>query len=171
LETVETKRLYEAMFLVDSAQAASDWDDTKGAIHTILERADAEIVSLNKWSERKLAYDINHKARGTYILTYFKVDGARISGIEKDVRLSEKIMRVLILNTEERPQHCIDRDISAQQEAPQEPSETDMTSEQEEDEDISSESEDENESEMDSVDNDKDSMDDSAYSEEPLEIE
>ena len=40
------KKLYEAMFLVDSAQAASDWDGITGAIETILKRAEAEIVSM-----------------------------------------------------------------------------------------------------------------------------
>ncbi len=111
METV-VKRLYEAMFLVDSAQAAADWEGTLSVIKNILQRADAEIVSLRKWQERKLAYDIDRKARGTYILCYFKADGRRVSGIEKDVQLSEKVMRVLVLTTEKRPAEMIERDIA-----------------------------------------------------------
>ena len=112
METVATKRLYEAMFLVDSAQAAADWDDTLAVINTIMQRADAEVVVMRKWQERKLTYDIDHKSRGTYILCYFKADGRRINGIEKDVQLSEKVMRVLILTTEDRPADMIERDIA-----------------------------------------------------------
>jgi small subunit ribosomal protein S6 len=106
------KRLYEGMFLVDSALATADWEGTLALVENILKRADAEIVSLRKWDERKLAYDVQHKSRGTYILSYFKADTQRIGGIEKDVQLSEKIMRVLILTTEGRPQDMIDRDIA-----------------------------------------------------------
>jgi small subunit ribosomal protein S6 len=106
------KRLYEGMFLVDSALAAADWDGTLATVETILKRADAEIVVTRKWDERRLAYDIEHKSRGTYILAYFKADTQRIGGIEKDVQLNEKIMRVLILTTEGRPQDMIDRDIA-----------------------------------------------------------
>ena len=95
METV-VKKLYEAMFLIDSARAA-DWDGTVAGIKDILERADAEIVSIEKWGERKLAYEINGKSRGTYILCYFRVEGRSIGDIERDVRLSEQIMRVLIL--------------------------------------------------------------------------
>lgn len=113
METV-AKRLYEGMFLVDSAQAAADWEGTLSAINTILQRADAEVVSMRKWQERKLAYDIDHKSRGTYILCYFKVDGRRISGIEKDVLLSEKVMRVLILTTEKRPAEMLESDITGE---------------------------------------------------------
>ena len=106
------KRLYEGMFLVDSALAAADWDGTLVLIENILKRADAEIVVLRKWDERRLAYDIEHKSRGTYILAYFKVDTQRIAGIEKDVQLSEKVMRVLLLTTEDRPADVIERDIA-----------------------------------------------------------
>jgi small subunit ribosomal protein S6 len=92
-----TKKLYEGMFLVDAAEAVSNWEKLEEAVRKILSRNQAEVVSLKKWDERKLAYDIKGKSRGTYILCYFKADGESIAGIEKDVRLSERIMRVLIL--------------------------------------------------------------------------
>jgi len=115
LETV-AKRLYEGMFLVDSAQAAADWEGTLSVIDNILKRADAEVVSMQKWQERKLAYEIDHKTRGTYILCYFNASGERIAGIEKDVLLSEKVMRVLILGTEKRPPEMIEADIKGESE-------------------------------------------------------
>ena len=101
------KKLYEAMFLVDSTQA-SDWDAVVKTIKTILGRAEAEIVSIRNWAERKLAYVINNKTRGTYILCYFKADGERIRNIEKDVQLSEQIMRVLILSVETREKEAVE---------------------------------------------------------------
>lgn len=98
-ETAE-KRLYEGMFLVDSAQAGSDWEGVLSAVRNVLDRADAEVVQLKKWDERKLAYDIAGKSRGTYILTYFNADPARINGIDRNVRLNEKLMRALVLRAE-----------------------------------------------------------------------
>jgi len=95
------KRLYEAMFLVDSA-AEADWDKINAIIKKILEKAGAEIVSMEKWDERRLAYEIGGKNRGTYILCYFHADGQKIRQIERDAQLSESIMRVLILGTEGR---------------------------------------------------------------------
>jgi small subunit ribosomal protein S6 len=107
------KKLYEGMFLVDSAKAASDWDGVNDAINKILEKAGAEIVSMRKWDDRKLAYDIRSTSRGTYLLCYFKVDGREIQGIEKAVQLSESIIRVLILSTEQMSQEDIDKDTPA----------------------------------------------------------
>ena len=95
-----SKRLYEGMFLVDSALAGSEWDSVNAAISGILERAGAEVVSLEKWDERRLAYDIDGKSRGTYILSYFKAESGKVTGIERDVQLNERIMRVLILRAD-----------------------------------------------------------------------
>ena len=67
------------------------------AIRKILSRNHTEVVSLRKWDERKLAYDIQGKGRGTYVLCHFNADGDGVAGIEKDVQMSEQIMRVLIL--------------------------------------------------------------------------
>ena len=113
MKTKAEKQLYEGMFLVDSARAASDWDGVNSAIRKILDKAKAEIVSMRKWDDRKLAYNIRGTERGTYILCYFRADGQKIQGIEKAVHLSEKIIRVLILGTEQMTKEDIEKDTPA----------------------------------------------------------
>ena len=107
----DTKRLYEAMFLVDSAQAASDWGGVIASIEKILKKAERDIVSIRKWDERKLAYEIKGHSRGTYILCYFRANGEKIQDIERDVQLSEQIMRVLILSADHMTQEDIERNL------------------------------------------------------------
>jgi len=109
------KKLYEGLFLVDSAEAAADWDGVIVRIENILQKAGAEIVSMRKWDERKLAYEINGKARGTYILCYFSVEGERIRQIERDSQLSEQIIRVLILCADHMNREDIEKDTPAVQ--------------------------------------------------------
>jgi len=113
LKTTAEKKLYEGMFLVDSARAASDWDGINAVIRKILEKAKAEIVSMKKWDDRKLAYNIRGIERGTYILCYFKAEGQKIQEIETSVRLSEKIIRALILSTEQMTKEDIEKDTPA----------------------------------------------------------
>lgn len=113
METKTKNNLYEGMFLVDSAAAASNWDGVNNAIKTILERAEAEIVSIRKWDDRKLAYEIHRVGRGVYILCYFRANGERIREIEKAVQLSEQIMRVLILNAEHMTTKDIEKETPA----------------------------------------------------------
>jgi len=113
LETVTKKKLYEAMFLVDSADAGSDWDGVIAAITKTLERAEVDIVSITKWDDRRLAYEIKRKARGTYILCYFRSDGQNNDQIETAVQLSEKIIRVLILCVDWMTDEDIEKDTPA----------------------------------------------------------
>jgi small subunit ribosomal protein S6 len=51
-------------------------------------------------------YELKGQKRGTYILVYFTAPGAAVSAIERDVNLSEEVLRVLVtkadhLNKEE----------------------------------------------------------------------
>ncbi len=112
LKTVVAK-LYEGMFLVDSALAASDFDGVNNTIRGILEKVGAEVVSMKKWDERRLAYDIKGKSRGTYILAFFRVDGTKIGEIERAVQLSEQVMRVLILNADVMGEEQMEKDTPA----------------------------------------------------------
>ena len=108
------KKLYEAMFLVDSADAAAEWEGVNAAIRNVLERAGAEVVSIRKWEDRRLAYEIDGKARGLYILSYFMAEGGVIGDIERGVQLSERIMRVLILSAEHLSKADIEKDTPAE---------------------------------------------------------
>jgi small subunit ribosomal protein S6 len=110
LDTV-VKKLYEGLFLVDSSQAASDWDGVTASIEKALSRADADVVEMKKWDERRLAYDVKGKSRGTYILAYFNCDPLKISGIERDVTLSESIARVLILRTDKMNKDDLEKEV------------------------------------------------------------
>lgn len=98
--TTITKRLYEGLFLVDTALANSDWDAVAGEIKGIIEKRGGEVVSLKKWDERRLAYEIQKKNRGTYIIVYFNCVTSGITQIERDINLSENIVRAMIIRGE-----------------------------------------------------------------------
>jgi len=86
---------YETMFLMDP-NFASNFNDARQEIERILGRASAEIVFLEKWDERKLAYEIKGRKRGCYVLCYYRCDPANVAGIERDARLSEHVLRILL---------------------------------------------------------------------------
>ena len=170
METMAEKKLYEGMFLVDSAKAASDWDGINAAIKRILDRAKAEIVSMRKWDDRRLAYDIRGVSRGTYILCYFKADGGQIQSIEKAVQLSEKIIRVLILKTDQMTKEDIDKDTpAAKAEREQEKAKAEQTQQTEEDQQDDQEYA--SEAEDDIITEDAQLVDDFEETEEPEEFE
>ena len=86
--------VYEGMFLFPQA-ATSDLQAAVDHINAILTRAGAELISLSKWDERRLAYEIKGNKRGVYFLTYFRCDRSKMPVIERNCTLSEQLLRTL----------------------------------------------------------------------------
>jgi len=93
-------RLYEGLFLINPTKIGSNLHAAIQLVRELLERAQAEIITIAKWDERKLAYEIAGAKRGLYMLAYFKVDGRKVASIERDVNLSESVLRCLIVRAE-----------------------------------------------------------------------
>ena len=131
-----TKRLYEGLFLVDTALASSNWDGVSTEIKGIIEKRGGEVVDFKKWDERKLAYEVDDKTRATYILVYFNCVTDGISKIERDINLSENLMRAMILRADAFGESDIKKDtpLEAQQRAAQEAQEAKEAKEKEESE-------------------------------------
>lgn len=93
----QKQRLYEGMFLIDSNLAVKDWTGLETHILDILKKHHAEVLYSERWPDRRLAYDIKGVKKGTYYLTYFNAPAQAIKDIERDVQLSERILRLLII--------------------------------------------------------------------------
>jgi len=59
----------------------------------ILADQKATLLKVDEWGERKLAYPIQKKDRGTYVLFFFEADTAALSEFERRLRLDESIVR------------------------------------------------------------------------------
>jgi ribosomal protein S6 len=94
---MDSLKLYEGMFLIDSNLAAKDWSALEAHLLEILKKHKTEVVYSERWPDRRLAYDIKGVKKGTYFLTYFKAPPEAIKEIERDARLSERILRLLII--------------------------------------------------------------------------
>jgi len=90
---------YEALVLFPQS-AVADLQGCADHIREILDRAGVELLALSKWDERRLAYDIQGNKRGLYFLAYFTGPGTALARIERDINLSERILRSLILRVE-----------------------------------------------------------------------
>ena len=90
---------YEAMFLFP-AGAATEMENTLATARKFLEAHGAQVAVLKKWDERKLTYEVQGNKRGVYVSAYFTAPTASVAAIERDVKLSENVLRVLILKAD-----------------------------------------------------------------------
>lgn len=97
LEGGHILRMYEALFIVDSALAGTDLDNVQKGIHDILQKNGANILKTDNLGEKKLAYRINGHKRGTYLLVHFNAESSSLATIRRDFQLSDDIVRFLIV--------------------------------------------------------------------------
>ena len=111
------KQVYEAMFIFDSNRFARDPNGISGAIATLVQKFGGEILASRLWEERRLAYPINGQRKGTYWLTYFRLDSRELTNFNREGQLNESILRSLVLKVDAR---IVDALVSHALQSPQE---------------------------------------------------
>ncbi|MEM8739251.1 MAG: 30S ribosomal protein S6 [Planctomycetota bacterium] len=104
-----TPKLYEGMFLMSQSAVSAGLGSAIDTVRGMLDRVEAEVITLGKWEERKLSYPIEGQKRGTYLLTLFKAAPTQIANIERDCNLSEDVIRVMMT----RADHMGETEIAA----------------------------------------------------------
>lgn len=94
---VTTKlKKYEGMFLLHNARLAESEVAPVARVTELLKRQNIEPLRIAVWDERRLAYPISGQKRGTYVLTHFEAPPESIQAINRDVNITEDILRALI---------------------------------------------------------------------------
>ncbi len=94
--------VYEGMFILDSNRYSRDAASVSGQIPEMIEKQGGEILASRLWEERRLAYPINGQRKGTYWLTYFKLESGSLSALVRQCQLSDSIVRSLFLKVDPR---------------------------------------------------------------------
>jgi len=56
-----------------------------------------EVLEVNPWGRRKLAYPIRRHLEGNYVLTKIKLDPGRTAELETGLAMSEEVLRHLLV--------------------------------------------------------------------------
>lgn len=94
--------VYEALLIFDSNRYSRDQAGVSGQIADYVTKHGGEMLASRLWEERRLAYPINGQRKGTYWLSYFKIDSSKLTAIKNDCKLSDNILRSLILKVDPR---------------------------------------------------------------------
>src|SRR5579859_3763703 len=88
---------YECMFVLDTNKVSGDVPAAAQQLHALLQKNQAEVLASRPWDERRLAYPVKGQKKGLYYLTYFRTEGKNLVNIERDVSLTELILRSLVI--------------------------------------------------------------------------
>jgi small subunit ribosomal protein S6 len=114
----EKSNQYEAMFLFPPP-GVTDVEGMTSTARGMIERHGGKIIVIKRWDERKLTYEIGKQKRGTYIIAYFTAPPEAVTPLERDVNLSEDVIRVLVT----RADHLNEAEMNAVEPQPIQPRE------------------------------------------------
>ena len=88
---------YEIVFILSPQVPDDQLASSVEKVTKIISSRGGAIESVDRWGRRRLAYPIKHFNEGNYVLARFQLDGAAISELEAQLKVSEEIIRHLVV--------------------------------------------------------------------------
>jgi len=95
------KRTYEVIFIVDPDTADDEVMQLSEGVQKIITGQGGNITKTEMMGKRQLAYEINHKKNGTYVLLEVEGSGAEIAEVERRMRVNDQILRYMTIRVDE----------------------------------------------------------------------
>lgn len=95
-------RTYETTMVIDSFLKSDDIEALAKKVQNFIANHGGEIIKVEDWGKRRLAYEINRKQYGNYIHILFKAPGNIVKLLEREYRLEEAMLRYLTVKADER---------------------------------------------------------------------
>lgn len=90
-------KTYELTFIIDAQLAPERQEEVIAKFLDLLKTLGVEILNVEKWGKKKLAYLIGDQQYGHYLMTQFRANTDAIPQIEHHLRLSSHVLRYLLL--------------------------------------------------------------------------
>lgn len=95
------KRTYEVVFIIDPTVGDDEVMRLSEAVQKIITGQGGTITKTEVMGKRQLAYEINHKKDGTYVLLEVEGSGAEIAELERRMRVNDQILRYMTIRVDE----------------------------------------------------------------------
>lgn len=95
------KRTYEVVFIIDPDADDNEVIRLNEAVSKIITDQGGSITKTEMMGRRHLAYEINHKNEGTYVLLEVDGSGSEIAELERRMRVNDRILRYMTIRVDE----------------------------------------------------------------------
>ena len=94
-------RTYEVMYIIDPETAADKITKLNTAVGKLIEKEGGSIVRMDDIGRRPLAYQIQKKTEGHYVLFEIEGSGQEIAELERRMRVNDMIIRYMTVRVDE----------------------------------------------------------------------
>jgi small subunit ribosomal protein S6 len=97
-----SEAMYDLNVILDPGVSEAQLQTEKDAVTAQVERAEGEMVGLDEWGVKRLAYPIRKLNEGYYLIYRLKLSNDKPKAIEAALRQRDNVMRVLVVK--DRPE-------------------------------------------------------------------
>ena len=91
---------YETIFIVKTDLGDEALAERVTWVTDILTSNGAEVINVEQWGKKRLAYRVNKQKHGFYVLMHYEGDPKVVPELERNLRLSEDILKHLTVKLE-----------------------------------------------------------------------
>ena len=86
---------YETTFILEPGLDDARVNDEVNKVSQWILDLGGEIIDVQRWGKRRLAYEIRKKRDGIYTMVFHQGAGVAVKELERRLRLNESVLRVL----------------------------------------------------------------------------
>jgi len=95
-------RKYETIFILDPDLEEEQTQPVIEKIKGIITQTQGEILKVEDWGKRKLAYEVKKKPKGHYFLLHFLGSPALLSELERNFRVMDAVIKFQSVRLDDR---------------------------------------------------------------------
>ncbi|MEG8990334.1 30S ribosomal protein S6 [Ignavibacteria bacterium 4148-Me] len=90
-------KIYESVVIINAALEDEQVEATISRLREVITTHGGEIVDIDRWGRKRLAYPIQKAKSGYYVIIRFNAPTNLISILERSLRLDENVIRYLTI--------------------------------------------------------------------------
>ena len=91
---------YEVMYVIDTALEEQARTDLINRFSSLVEQNGGQVDRVDEWGKRRLAYAINYKTEGYYVLMYIAAPAELPRELERNFQINENVLRYMVIRYE-----------------------------------------------------------------------
>lgn len=93
---------YEMMYIIDAVLEDAPRKELIEKVSALIAANGGTVEKVDEWGKRRLAYAINYKTEGYYVLVNFSAESEVPQEIERLLQINEQVLRYLVIRLEEK---------------------------------------------------------------------
>ncbi len=93
-------RDYETIFILAPTIDEAETEKVTLKMKEVVTQNQGEVVKVERWGKRKLAYEIGRHKKGEYVLLQFRGEAVTVAELERNYKMTDSVIKFLTIRLE-----------------------------------------------------------------------